>query len=164
MTVRDSDVIGLIRRLGDHYRKNINTKYIKKAFSAVQMDTTTWNLIEDITKEMNYPPEYRADELYERVLALAEFVHKVRKNVSPNLKTLLGTSGSSSLGGGGSSDQEKLMRDIAVSNFSSNIAVLADLVYELYLKTVEWDKRENEGRQKVYERMPELSQIGQYLV
>ena len=32
MIVKDPEIIKLIQELGDHYRSNINSKYIKKAF------------------------------------------------------------------------------------------------------------------------------------
>ena len=157
MVIRDPQIEEAIKKLGVHYRNNIDNKYIKKAFNTLQLDTTTWELIRDLTKETDYPQEYRLDELYERILALAEFVYKARQNIVPTIRNLVDRSGSLS-------GNDKLMQDIAISNFSSNLGILSDLVYDLYLKTVEIDKRENENTKKVYERTPELTRLGEWLM
>jgi hypothetical protein len=63
----------------------------------------------------------------------------------------------------GSSD--KTLRDMAVSNFSSNLQVFADLLNELYVILVEMDKADaGEKQQPVYTQMSELYNIGRLLV
>jgi hypothetical protein len=63
----------------------------------------------------------------------------------------------------GSSD--KTLRDMAVSNFSSNLQVFADLLNDLYLNLVEMDKKDvGENNQPVYAQMSELYNIGRLLV
>lgn len=157
MVIRDAQIDEAIKKLGVHYRNNIDNKYIKKAFNVLQVDTTTWELIRDLTKETDYTQEYRLDELYERILAVAEFVYKARQQIVSNLRNFVDR-------GGSLSGNDKLMQDIAISNFSANLGILSDLVYDLYLKAVEIDKRENENMKKVYERTPELGQLGKWLM
>ncbi len=157
MVIRDAQINEAIKKLGVHYRNNIDNKYIKKAFNVLQIDTTTWELIRDLTKETDYTQEYRLDELYERILAVAEFVYKARQQIVSNLRNFAER-------GGPLSGNDKLMQDIAISNFSANLGILSDLVYDLYLKAVEIDKRENEKTKKVYERTPELGQLGKWLM
>jgi len=52
---------------------------------------------------------------------------------------------------------------MAFSNYGGNVSILADMVYELYLKTVELDKQENR-RGPVYLHIAELKTLGNLLV
>jgi len=59
----------------------------------------------------------------------------------------------------------KTLRDMAVSNFSSNLKVFSDLLNELYVSLVEMDKKDaGDARQPVYSQIPELYNIGRLLV
>jgi hypothetical protein len=53
---------------------------------------------------------------------------------------------------------------MAVNNFGANLSVLSDLVNELYMLTVEYDRRKNSKGQLVFSAIPGLSDIGRYLV
>jgi hypothetical protein len=52
---------------------------------------------------------------------------------------------------------------MAINNFSANLGVLSDMVHELYVKVVESDKKDHAGQKPIFERMPELKEIGQLL-
>jgi hypothetical protein len=65
---------------------------------------------------------------------------------------------------GASSGPDRVLRDMAVNNFSSNLQLFADLVNELYIKLVELDKIDAKGRRPLYLNMPELQDIGRMLV
>lgn len=165
MVISDSDVINALKKIGDHYRKNISNKYMRKAFTSLQVDLHSWELIDDLTKETTFFGDYRFDELYERILALAEFVSKAKKQLMPNIRNLVITGSDSMYSrSGGLTANEKLMRDIAVSNFPPNMSILADLVNDLYVKVVNYDQKTNGPENAAYKRMPELSRIGQLLV
>ena len=59
---------------------------------------------------------------------------------------------------------ERILRDMAVYNFGSNLAILADLVNKLYTRTVELDMEANRHGRPVYKTIRGLDDIGQYLV
>ena len=53
---------------------------------------------------------------------------------------------------------------MAAQNFPVNLAILSDLVNELYMKTTSIDRAAHEKKRPVYERIPELKDLGRYLV
>ena len=53
---------------------------------------------------------------------------------------------------------------MAINNFPANLGVFSDLINELYVKTVQQDKADHPGVRPVYERMPELKEIGRLLI
>jgi len=65
------------------------------------------------------------------VLAAAHFIQEARVKMLPNIRKMLGA---------GSTDQERVLRDMAAQNFGVNLKILADLVNELYLKTTSLDR------------------------
>ena len=61
-------------------------------------------------------------------------------------------------------EKDKVLRDMAAQNFPVNLAILSDLIKELYMKTTELDRSEHEKKRPVYEQIPELKDIGKLLV
>jgi hypothetical protein len=59
---------------------------------------------------------------------------------------------------------DKVLRDMAVNNFSSNLQVFADLVNELFVKLVDIDKTRAKGRAPLYTQLAEVSNVGRLLV
>ena len=84
------------------------------------------------------------------------FIKKVRSEVAPSLRGMLSNQRPSG--------NEKLLMDMAVSNFTANLGILADMINELYMKVVENDRAEAKGRAPLYTKMPELSNIGKMLI
>jgi hypothetical protein len=73
----------------------------------------------------------------------------------PNIRNILAQ---------GASDKDRILRDMAAQNFPVNLAILADYVNELYMKTTVLDKAAHDKKRPVYERIPELKDLGKYLV
>jgi len=161
MIVKDADIIKAIEELGEHYRNNINSKYIKKVFLNVSMDVSDRNRISSFTNKSDYPMahEYGFGELYENLLALARFVHEVQMTVLPNIRSIAGTS--RGLNGG---DKEQILQEIAVNNFPSNLGILSDMVHKIFLMVYELDKQRNKNKPTFYSKNPELKSIGQLLI
>lgn len=156
MQIKDSEVVRLIERIGDHYRKNISNRYIRPALQHLPLDNQTWDLIESLTEkpeDFDYQGDH-LDELYRQLAAAARFTAFARKELAPVLRLRLG-------GGPGS---DKVLRDMAVNNFPSNLKVFADLLNELYLKLVALDKEGAADNVPLYLQMPELQEIGHLLV
>ena len=162
MQVKDEEVMSLIDTIGEHYRTNIGNRFVRSAFRILPLDQTAWNLIESITEKSEYYrlQGYHYDELYDRIISLGEFVYHSRSQLQPQLRSLLGGYSSSP----NPSPNEKILRDMAVNNFASNLAILADLVNKLYTRVVELDMEEHKHRKPVYLGIPKLSEIGRYLV
>jgi hypothetical protein len=157
MQVRDAQVLRLIERLGEHYKNNISNRFIRPALLQLPFEKQSWDLLEVLTeKSEQYRYEgFILDELYRQVAAAARFVALTRRELVPTLRNRLG---------GSSSGPDRVLRDMAVNNFSSNLQLFADLVNELYISLTALDKAESKGRRPLYLQMPELSDIGRMLV
>ena len=159
---KDEQMMQLIDTIGQHYRTNIGNRYVRSALRTLQLDQKEWDLIESVTEKASYYQHqgYHLDELYERILVLGRFVYHARKELQPKLRMLLTapSSGPSPVG------TDKVLRDMAVNNFGSNLSILADLVQQLYRRAVELDDQMTRPRAPVHTTMPELKNLGGYLV
>ena len=153
--VRDAQVIRLVERIGEHYRTNISNRFIRPALLQLPIEKQSWDQIEALTEKIE---QYRyqgfhMDELYRQIMAAARFVAVVRRDLIHNLRNRLS----------GSYGSDKVLRDMAVSNFTSNLQVFADLVNELFICLVDIDKASSKGRRPVYMSLPELQDVGRLL-
>lgn len=162
MQTKDEQIMNLIETIGRHYRQNLGNRYVRNAFSVLQLDAKDWDLIESVTEKSNYYQHqgYHFDELYERVLALGHFIYHARRELKPQLRNRLGIG----VGGPAQVGNERLLRDMAVNNFGANLSILADMVNELYTLTVTLDNQQARGKRPVHDNYKELQQIGSYLV
>jgi hypothetical protein len=157
MQIRDAQVIRLIERIGEHYRTNISNRFIRPALLQLPLEKQAWDLIEILTEKVE---QYRyqgfyLEDLYRQITAASRFVALTRRELVPSLRNHLG---------GGSSGPDRVLRDMAVNNFSSNLQLFADLLNELYITLVELDKIDSKGRRPLYLQIPELKDIGRMLV
>jgi hypothetical protein len=155
MQVQDASIIRLIERIGEHYRTNISNRYIRPVLLQLPFDNQSWDLIEDLTESANQG--LHLDELYRQIVAAAHFVSVVRRELIPGIRGRVAR-------GGDSNGPDKVLRDMAVNNFASNLQVFADLVNELFVKLVEADKTDAKGHMPLYAKMPDLSNVGRLLV
>jgi len=149
----------LIERIGEHYRTNISNRFIRPALLQLPLEKQSWDLIEVLTEKIE---QYRyqgfhLDELYRQIIAAARFVSITRRELAPTLRVRLA-------GHSSGSGTDKVLRDMAVNNFGSNLQLLADLLNELFICLVELDKAEAQGRRPLYMGIPELKDIGRMLV
>jgi len=159
LLVRDAQIIRLIERIGEHYRTNISNRFIRPALLHLPLEKQSWDAIETLTEKIE---QYRyqgfqLDELYRQIIAAARFVAFTRRELVPTLRSRLSASGSGS-------GPDRVLRDMAVNNFGSNLQVFADLVNELFVKLVELDKAAAKGHRPFYMTMPELQDVGRMLV
>ena len=162
MQVKDGEIMSLIDSIGAHYRINIGNRYIRGAFRVLSIDDHTWSAIESVTEKAEYYAlqGYHFDELYERILSLALFVYHARRELQPQLRMMLSGSYSGPLPSG----NERVLRDMAVNNFASNLSILADLVNKFYTRTVELDEQAHRGERPIHATFKGLDDIGHYLV
>jgi hypothetical protein len=154
--IKDAQIVRLIEQIGDHYRTNISNRFMRPVLLQLQVDKSTWDLIEILTEKMEMfrYQGFHLDELYRQIAACARFVEVARNkaNIRDKLKSVpIGSS-------------DKTLRDMAVSNFASNLQVFADLLNELYINLVEMDKMDAGDTPPVYSQITELYNIGRLLV
>ncbi len=158
MPVKNTQVFSIISRISEHYQQNIFNRYLRKAFTDLTIEKKDWEKIEKLTKLNEYDrlQGYSFNELYDSIYSIAVFIKKVKAEVAPNLRFMLGNMRPSG--------NEKLLMDMAIINFNDNLGLLADMVNELYLKTIELDTVEAKGHMPVYKTRAELGEIGKMLV
>jgi len=155
--IRDAQVVRLIEQISEHYRANISNRFIRPALLQLSIDKTTWDQIEILTEKLEQfqYQGFHLDDLYRQISAAARFVAVSRREFVPSLRNRLGNS---------QSGTEKVLREMAVNTFGSNLQLFADLLNELFIKLVELDKLDSKGRKPLYMQIPELSDIGRQLV
>jgi hypothetical protein len=158
MPIKEPDIYKIVERISDHYQNNINNRFVRKVLVTLELPQAEWDRLDSlITKSDYYKAQgFQFDELYEMVLAAAHFIYQARQKLVPNIKSLLGQ--------GVGPDQDKVLRDMAARNFPVNLQILTDMVNELYVKTAGLDKQAHEKKSPIYEKIPELKELGRYLV
>jgi len=162
MQVKDNETLTLIERIGDHFNRNLYNRYLRQAYGTMTLDQHSWNIVENLMEKSEYYElqGYHYDELYDRVLALARFIYHARREIQPHLRSILQRTGGPTGGG----PNERILREMAVNNFASNINVLSDLTNKLFSRVAELDSEEHKNERPVYQRIPEVQEIGRYLV
>jgi hypothetical protein len=154
--IKDAHIVRLIEQIGEHYRTNISNRFLRPVLLQLQVDKSTWDLIEVLTEKMELfrYQGFHLDELYRQIAACARFVEVARNKSNIRSKFSSVPMGS-----------DRILRDMAFSNFSSNLQVFADLLNELYLHLVDMDKKDaGDKHPPVYTQMGELYNIGRLLV
>jgi len=161
MLLKNPDIFASVEKIAEHYRANIANRFTRRALTTLTLDSSTWTLVETFTERVeDYRYQgYHLDELYTQVLAMARFIFQARKQIVPNLRFLAGTGAPDRV-----SESDRVLRDMAVTNFSSNLKILADKLNELYVRIAAVDKEFSGTKPPVYSRIPELKDIGRYLV
>jgi len=154
MQIQDASISRLIERIGEHYRSNISSRFIRPVLLQLAFDNQSWDLMEDLT-EKSPNPTIHLDEIYRQIAAAARFVAILRREL-PDLRSRVNRMDHSS--------SDRVLRDMAVNNFGANLQVFSDLVNELYVKLVEIDKAQGKKQVPIYTQMPELVNVGRLLV
>jgi len=152
--IKDAQVTRLIERIGEHYRTNISNRFLRPVLLQLQVDKSTWDQIEVLTEKLELfrYQGFHLDELYRQIAACARLVEVAR-----NKSTIRNKLSAVPIG------DEKTLRNMAVSNFSSNLQVFADLLNELYTILLEIDMQDCGKNQPIYTQIPELYNIGRLL-
>ncbi len=157
MNIKDPEIFKIIERIGDHYQNNISNRFIRKVLDMLDLPQSEWDRLDSLTTKSEYYKNqgFQFEELYEMVIAAAHFIYQARTKMVPNLKSIISHGGN---------DADKVLREMAAQNFPLNLGVLSDLINELYMKTTNLDRDAHEKKRPVYERIPELKDIGRFLV
>ena len=157
-TVKDGYIMRLVERISEHYRANISNRFIRPALLQLSLEKATWDQIETLTEKFEQfrYQGFHLDELYRQIAASARFVYATRSEIAPSLRYRLGNTGASGV--------DKVLRDMAINNFSFNLQLFADMLYDLYIKLAEIDQAAAKGKRPLYKQIPELAGIGAQLI
>ena len=166
MAIKNPDIVKLVEKSNLHYINNIYNRHIRKAFMNMQMSRPAWETLERFADKSDYykVQGYQFQEIYEYIHAAATFVYHAKREVLPNLRNLLFEGSETMLSRQKAGGADMILRKMAMDNFGANLSIFADLINELYVKTVAIDKEEHQGRRAVYERIDELKEVGQLLI
>ncbi len=161
MPIRDAEIMNLMERIRDHYHNNINNRFVRKALLLMDLSRTTWDHLESLTEKGDFyrTQGYQFDEMYEWIIAALTFIHHARTEVSPNLKSILASGSSTILHKGvRERDEDRILREMAIKNFPSNLMIFADLIKDLYNRLKELDEKINYSR-PVYKKYSEIEEL-----
>jgi hypothetical protein len=163
MIVKDTDIINIIVKINDHFKNNITNRFLRKALLVMEIPQSTWDKLDGLQEKSQYGKidGFQLQELYEIIVCAATFIHHAKKDILPRLKSLVAGGYSKE---GKEPESDKILKEMAISNFNSNLGIFADMVNELYMKSIALDKEANKNKTCVFEKNPDLKQIGQYLV
>ncbi len=167
MPIKDPEIFKIVEKIGDHYQNNVNNRFIRQALLILEISQAEWDRLDGLTTKSDYykAQGFQFDELYEMIIAAAHFIYQARQKIMPNIKSMVSRGSQNGFGKkSGSPEQDKVLRDMAAKNFPINIEILTDLVNELYVKTTSLDRQAHEKKPPVYEKIPELKELGRYLV
>ena len=156
MLIKDSGIIGQIESIGNHYRTNIATQYIRPALLQLPLDKHTWDQLEIFTDRFEEIWHYgiTLEELYRIILSAAHFVLVSRRELASIFRNRPA---------GGNSESERVLRDMAVKNIFPNIDIFAEQLKKLCETVKQYDKSEAKGRDPVYLSVPEIMEMGKLL-
>ncbi len=157
MTIKDTEVFKIVERISDHFQNNISNRFIRKLLILLDLPQSEWDRLDGLTTKSEYYRNqgFQFEELYDMVIAAAHFIHQARTKMLPNLKSMVAQGGTGA---------DRVLREMAAQNFPVNLGIFSDLINELYVKTTNLDRDAHEKKRPVYERIPELKDIGRLLV
>ncbi|MDR0555216.1 MAG: hypothetical protein LBG76_10535 [Treponema sp.] len=154
MQIKDPLVYKMVETLAEHYRSNIANPYMRPALLQLPMDKIAWDSVEALTEKTDslHYQGFDLEELYRQLVAAARFVSLARRDLLPTLRNRIQSAPSPGL--------DKVMRDMAISNFTSNLQVFADQIKELCTRLIDLDRAASSSRRPVYSYVPELEEVG----
>jgi hypothetical protein len=156
--ITDDSVVRVIKQLADHYKTNISNRFIRPVLLQLPFDEILWSQIESITErheQLDYQG-YHFDDLYRQIAALTKLVDAVRREIAPTLRYRIGNNYADKM--------DRVLRDMTINNFSANLQIFANIIYELYSKLVELDTEASKGKRPVYKQYAELEDIKEKLL
>ena len=157
LLVKDAQIVRLVDRIGEHYRVNIANGFLRPALFQLSMEKQTWDWIETLTEKLEHfrYQGFHLEDLYRQIIAAARLVYLARRELVPNLRNRLSI--------GGITGMDRVIRDMTVNNFSSNLQLLADLVGELYQSLLKIENARPKNRRPIYRTIPELEDVDRWL-
>jgi hypothetical protein len=155
MQVRSPELFQKLEKLATQYNSNIASTYIKSELPSLTLSRRDWDEIELITvrQELFRHQGYHLDELYLKLLALARLVKQARVQWGSSLKNLV------SIRYANRPASERVLAEMTAANFMPNLAVLADIIRDLYELARKEDAEQNGGKLRSLASVPEAKEI-----
>ncbi len=157
MAVQDYEINTQIDRIADHVDTILNNAFIRKSLSRIVI-SHEYQAGMDILLSRSEAYKingYLFDEIYRGILGLAMWSYRARTEMLPELKY--------HLSGESMPEMDRIREQMALENLKSNLNILADIINNLYVKTVAADKASHKRKPPVYLRIKELGNLGQFL-
>ncbi|MDR2448316.1 MAG: hypothetical protein LBD58_13670 [Treponema sp.] len=156
MKISDASIIALIELLNNHYQTNIANRFMRPLLLQLPVKKWVWDTIDSFVQNASLfdYQQFNYNDLYQQLLAFSHFILVTRRQLLPGLRNhTLRFSG-----------PDKILMDMAVNTFPSNINLLADYTKQLYSKLVEFDKANaTSGELPPYLQYVELADMMSYL-
>lgn len=132
--VSTSDIINKIKEIREHYDSHINNRYVKNLVMRIELSPSqSQDMGTILANEIIYVDTRGAlSDLYSAMRAILVMVSKIYDDVIPGLKNYTAASGISS--------QEKILAQLAVKNYPSNVHFLAQKITELFEMVFTYDE------------------------
>ncbi|MDR0376134.1 MAG: hypothetical protein LBH85_10540 [Treponema sp.] len=151
MKISDATIIALIELLNNHYQANIASRFMRPLLLQLPIKKWVWDAIDSFVQNVSlfdYQKFNHAD-LYRQLLAFSHFISTTRRQLLPVLRNrTLKFSG-----------PDKILMDMAVNTFPSNMDLLAEYTKQLYYKLVEFDKANATDTLPIYRQYKELEEM-----
>ncbi|MDR3335749.1 MAG: hypothetical protein LBT16_00960 [Treponema sp.] len=144
----------MLERLGEHYRANIDTRFIRTALLQVSLEKSQWDLIDSLTKadQLRFQG-YMLENLYIQLAAARKLASLARRDLVPNIRNRVAAVGSST-------GPERVLRDMAVNAFESNVEIFSQMIDQIFATLVKLDSADRKnGRRPLCTQMPELADL-----
>lgn len=153
----DGQMLNMLEKVKESLNTLLSIRFVRNAYEHIDLAYATRSLTDSLLRQDNLlrTNGYMYSELYDLILALAKVVHKFRTEIVPNAKNLLSSDPRNAA--------EKLKEQMAAENLASNVDVFCDNIHALYIHTVTLDKESHIRKAPVYERIPELKELGSFL-
>ena len=158
MQIDNAVITESIRQISEHFRTNIANRFTNRALSGfIPSDLSSHGLLALLTERVE---DYNLhglhiDDLYLSILAAARLVGELRSRVLPNIRALVYSDSTI----GQSAPTDKVMRDMAISNFGGNLRLYSTKLAELYALVEAYDISNSGGKAPVKNRFPELNNL-----
>lgn len=154
MVTRDLIIKEKVEGISQQWATLHGNSFIRNALAAIEIPYQFRVALDLVTHvgEAFHLEGFSLDDLYLAILGLSNFIYTARVEIYPHLSRKV----SSSRG------PDSILERMAADNMKANLGDLADRVSELYVLTVNWDKKHNPKR-PFSNSFPELKSVGQLL-
>lgn len=157
MVVQDVTIADMIMKLSTHYNTNVSTRFLRPLYAGILADGELARRISDLTERPQGADAqgYHLGDLYRNMLALAEFIFLVRRDILPNTRAYMDDSSSKNF--------TDVYRKMALTNLAPNLTTLADDLYALYESVLRYDESHSHRNRTVARTMPQIGKIKNFL-
>jgi hypothetical protein len=149
--IRDPYVLQMVEKLGEHYRAKSESRFVRPALLQISLEKSQWDLIDSLTRANQLLLQgCMLETLYLQLAAAGKLASLARRDLVPNIRNRIAAASSSS-------GPERVLRDMAVNAFGSNVENFSRMVDQIFAALVKVDKADQKfGRRPLYTQIPEL--------